>query len=518
MRTLTALKPDAASFGYAAFLSVNATSVWGGVYPYLEPAMQTPRITILFYTLQLAAFTLSFLLILAAVWRRPKLTSRSFTFACAVQLAAGPLMLIGAMYLEALALPLIVFAALLLGCGSAGMLAGWQRVFSSLEAWEANLALIKGTGFSAPVYFCICLVPAALAAYLVPLVLVPVAALCLYLAEKRGDTHQPMFEDVPREHVAVYRNALGENLLPALGIGSLGFCSGTIRFIGVTHQALLSAINVLEMLALLVVMGAFFCLWRRRTIRLSLSAAMDVLVPVAATCLLILPFAGARFTAPCSAVAYAAFSLACLLMMMHCGQVSRDSGINPLFMFSFYAAIVYAFQLAGHVVGYASGSASTLGLEQLSFVGLLCLYLLLVVALLGRKARELHTGRLEFLTLGQDKLPSASPEHITAEVELASAAAAQARVEVGPTAMGEAGAEPEAGNPVSRRCSAAARLYNLTARELEVLELVARGFSGPAIAKQLFISENTMRTHTKRIYAKLGVHKKQELLQLLEKL
>ena len=32
----------------------------------------------------------------------------------------------------------------------------------------------------------------------------------------------------------------------------------------------------------------------------------------------------------------------------------------------------------------------------------------------------------------------------------------------------------------------------------------------------LFISENTMRTHSKRIYAKLDIHKKQELLDLIE--
>ena len=35
------------------------------------------------------------------------------------------------------------------------------------------------------------------------------------------------------------------------------------------------------------------------------------------------------------------------------------------------------------------------------------------------------------------------------------------------------------------------------------------------IAEQLFISENTVRTHTKRIYTKLDVHKKQELIDLV---
>ena len=45
----------------------------------------------------------------------------------------------------------------------------------------------------------------------------------------------------------------------------------------------------------------------------------------------------------------------------------------------------------------------------------------------------------------------------------------------------------------------------LTRRELEVLALLASDLSGPAIARQLVVSLNTVRTHTKGIYAKLGV-------------
>ena len=59
-------------------------------------------------------------------------------------------------------------------------------------------------------------------------------------------------------------------------------------------------------------------------------------------------------------------------------------------------------------------------------------------------------------------------------------------------------------------------LYGLSSREAEVMELIVRGNTGPAIAEMLFISENTMRTHSKRIYAKMGAHKKQELVVLVE--
>jgi DNA-binding NarL/FixJ family response regulator len=45
----------------------------------------------------------------------------------------------------------------------------------------------------------------------------------------------------------------------------------------------------------------------------------------------------------------------------------------------------------------------------------------------------------------------------------------------------------------------------LTAREAEVLALVARGLSNPAIGRELFISEATVKTHLLRAFAKLGV-------------
>ena len=40
------------------------------------------------------------------------------------------------------------------------------------------------------------------------------------------------------------------------------------------------------------------------------------------------------------------------------------------------------------------------------------------------------------------------------------------------------------------------------------MELIARGNTVARIAEQLVVSENTIRTHSKRIYAKLDIHKK----------
>jgi DNA-binding NarL/FixJ family response regulator len=70
-------------------------------------------------------------------------------------------------------------------------------------------------------------------------------------------------------------------------------------------------------------------------------------------------------------------------------------------------------------------------------------------------------------------------------------------------ARGEAVLSP----PVATRVLRAARSDEpaLSAREIEILELVARGTTNREAAERLFISEATVKTHLIHIYAKLGV-------------
>ena len=72
--------------------------------------------------------------------------------------------------------------------------------------------------------------------------------------------------------------------------------------------------------------------------------------------------------------------------------------------------------------------------------------------------------------------------------------------------------------PIAEEKTSESILDTLTKRELEVVDLIGYGYSNGDIAKILFISEHTVKDHTKNIYRKLGVHSRFELAALVNRI
>ena len=53
----------------------------------------------------------------------------------------------------------------------------------------------------------------------------------------------------------------------------------------------------------------------------------------------------------------------------------------------------------------------------------------------------------------------------------------------------------------------------ITPRELEILELIAQGLSNRQIAERVNISENTVKTHSSRLFDKLGAQRRTQAVQ-----
>jgi ATP/maltotriose-dependent transcriptional regulator MalT len=58
------------------------------------------------------------------------------------------------------------------------------------------------------------------------------------------------------------------------------------------------------------------------------------------------------------------------------------------------------------------------------------------------------------------------------------------------------------------------RQLGITKRELEILELIAHGLSNREIADKLFVSENTVKTHSSRLFDKLSAKRRTQAVQI----
>ncbi|MEC4176951.1 helix-turn-helix transcriptional regulator [Adlercreutzia sp. R21] len=529
----------ASSWGYACFLTVNATSVWGGIFPFLPLEFQTAEVTLTFFLAQAVAFGGAFLASTIGSYYFPHGARRMLVSLSAVLLFVGSACLIAAMYVASAALLLVGAGGIFLGVGCAGMFMLWQRYFASLPPRAGNYRLIVGTALAPFIYFALYLVPIALTAFLIPLIFVPLCGLCVALSVREMNFEQPMFQDVPRQHPRVYRQVLSDYWRSALCVGSLAFASGVIRGVALLHEEISALVNGASMLGLLLSAAALLVLWHRTSFRFGLTSVFRVVYPVLITGFLLLPFCGPVYVNLFTALAYMVFSLVQMLMMMQCAQVSRDRGINPVFIYGFFGAVAYILQSLGFLFGWASDLTAPAGSQWLFFVALIASYglgltLLVATGTLFKPVVAKGTvaaDPIEFFSLAASPAatPSSAGEAGEGGVSEIVAAEGGRRLEDDgdavpakpvrrrrrPSASEDAGAIRDR---LSKQCLILQERHGLSMREAEVMELIARGNSMAAIAERLVISENTVRTHAKHIYTKLDIHKRQELLDMLNEL
>ncbi|WP_139652171.1 helix-turn-helix domain-containing protein [Raoultibacter phocaeensis] len=526
------LKPNVTSLGYALFLAINAAGVWGGVFPFLPMEFQTPAIVFNFFLAQSLVFSLSYFASALGVYFFPGPTRRFLVAAASVPYFLGWCSLVGAIYIDEAAVALVVAGGALLGLGSAGFYMLWQRLFASQEADVGNRDLILGTAYASILYFSLYLIPQAVTTYLIPLVFLPLFGLCIVLKSRTIDLNQPMFEDVPRAHPHVYRQILNDYWRSALAIGTLGFCCGIMRSVAIGDPEIGSLVNVLSMGASLVAAVVLLLVWQVKNIRLNVTAAYRIFFPFLISAFLLLPIFGEGFTGAFASALYAVYCCAIMLMMIQCAQASRDRGINPVFIYGFFGGIVYMLHDIGFMSGTFAEYVTMMSIPPLVAVALAALYLLGLMHFIGHggfrqalRPSQAGADSIELVALmplapkkphaeqTRDGTPNFEAGQTTPATEARlSKKGSKARMATRP----KPAEEPLYRDRISKQAAALQQHYRLSARETEVMELIARGNSVARIAEELVVSENTIRTHSKRIYAKLAIHKKQELLDLIE--
>lgn len=466
MRQTKNIQLGLVGIGFASFLAMNSFSLWG--FSFL-PQFALGDVAQDYWSAPLALSNIAaFFVYFFGTTRFPRAFDRAPFVETVLLMSAGMIFLMG--FLVADMLVLLVVSGVLLGVGTTCCFICWEKAFSLSELREAQKQIVLGSVLS--------LVPFGLFFAFGPtglLFTVSLLALCnlaLLYAALRFDGRAGAEQEIgPLESPDAYRNVRRQFWKPLLCIIMIGIVSPVLGSVAYEGQlaffdscAIVFAANLLSA----AVLGFVWLALRKET---TISSAYVVLFPVLITALLLFPFIAERYRAFVLIVGSFGFTLFSIVMMVSCVSIAREKRISLVFVYALFAGVTYASRLIGKGIAAIIEQSSLSQETQIVTSVFVLLYgCSIVMFVLVRKS-------------GREGAPAARASE---GVDVLQQAVLQLADERG-----------------------------LSQRQTEVLDLLAHGYDVPSIAKKLFISENTVRTHTKKVYALLDVHSKQEIIDLV---
>lgn len=201
-------------------------------------------------------------------------------------------------------------------------------------------------------------------------------------------------------------------------------------------------------------------------------------------------------------VAIAARFAFCLITQMYFARYAVQGAATPVQSYGLGWIFVHLGDLLGVIalVLVESGvAANAFSIEQVAAVSIALLVSSTMFVLSDGRAFAFGACREEFAPLEASSGSAGSAN--------AGRACADKAVDVDATAAGT--------DELSARILELAERSGLTPRETEVFDLLVRGRSIPYVRDALVISRETAATHAKHVYAKLDVHSRQELIDLV---
>ena len=491
-----------------AFLGLAATRVWLQVnhfasYSSSDDGMLTV-VCQLFYGLMMVAGGL-------AALRRPSAKRERQTVAWlgfGIMTFSTVLIMTGK---EAGSPDILLVAGVLAGVG--GALGGgmWTMAYVRLGMHQAVLYGFLSLALGSAGGLAVSFLPDALG-YTVSMFMPAIALLCYQRALKAdvGDipAPEPVYDREPRSTMLLIFGGLAVFGL-ALGV-SRGFPAGE----PVPMDAMQRIVHQMGVVAI-----SLFVIWwaivKRK--RLSFSFLWRIEIMLVAAGMLVLSVFPGHLTELAVAVVNIADTLMLGVLWVTLQDVARHTTTDVYAVYGFAWASRVLSRDAGRVLVMALGAAGLSSYAVTAVIGIV------VFALAASMALLLSDGIPRRRPLfAQDERPV--PERPKANTNAATVAAEGAAAkEVGHAGAKKIGGERDAaGNAAETGADANEAgdwlrdTFDLSERETQVALLIAQGRSKAYIAEALFLSENTVRTHAKNVYAKLGVHSKQELIDLAQ--
>lgn len=360
----------------------------------------------------------------------------------------------------------------LLGCGDVLVTFLWARFSATLDLRQVYLYVTLCNGASLVLYFVATLLPG-------PVVLPLAAALFLAsaLAAQRSLVLRGEEDGGWTLDPTVARALFRDLWHPILGTTILCFMGGLMLQISGLQDI---SLGTFQQTSLWASAAAIACLLVPALVvrKLpNLTRVYSVALPVSAAGFLLLPLIWNAAGGIVNAFVQVGAMVAGIILWCMLADAAHRTRTSPILLFSVAFLATSAAQLAGTLVGWVNAETLRQGDLALTAIALVSVYLLLLAAIVLFRNRSGAPG----------------------------------------AAMAEEGADlpvtPE--EALCQRCAVLAERYGFTPRESDIFLLLAQGYTMPAISERLFVSENTVKSHVKRIYQKLGIHTRSELIDLV---
>lgn len=253
---------------------------------------------------------------------------------------------------------------------------------------------------------------------------------------------------------------------------------------------------------------------------LNFSRTWRIILVLMATALIFEPYIGPDASSFMLSLVRTAQTFLIVFLFLAIADVARHSAYNPVAVFA-VGWISYSLPFTvGKMIGDAMVSSGQNYLLAMAVV----VWILVMVTLFVMDASS-DGNHLVFAELNEgddEDTPAKRTAALHSELDAMAAGEVRASTQETRSIPRQAAPNSPAQAPathadlIGQRCEKLAQEYGLTRRECEILGLLVRGRSKAHIAEAFIISENTVRGHVKHIYAKLGIHNKQELLDLFE--
>lgn len=461
--------------GFTSILTLNAFILWGNT-SFFYPLDAWNSANTFFSSTCSIANTMTFFAIGLAAFFFPTLFQRKFFL-------PGSLFLVSSFSL--LFLPysgkfespeILVLAGILSGAGSACLLITWEQIFSEQSSIGIHRIILASSALTIIPYLMILLVPDNQVLFVLSFVLLPLCIGTLYGSMKLP-ADEALVDSAPLQHKARYRSSLSTTWVSLPCILAFGLISPLIG--AITLDSVVSAVvpTLLAQSGNAAAVIVLFLIWRKLKTYPTIPQVFVISLPVLSIALIFVPFFGQDYRYAVLFIGALAFTLVSILVMVSCIDIAEDNHISLVVTYCLFAGVLYISRNIGELI--ANGMTSSDYSQSIQFISI-AFFLVYTVSMVGFIA--FHSISKVQETINQKaKKP--------AQVPL---------------------------NDLEIRCRYVAEKYRLSARETEVLEMLARGRTIPAIAEKLCLSENTIRSHTKRLYIALNVHSKQELIDVLE--